>query len=86
MGRCSRRACHSLRFSTPTLPISPPRSHPQTFAAINQDGWSSVQALRACVGNSSADLPSDILDTERRGERGTATESEARRRRRHCVA
>lgn len=46
--------------------------HVQVFTDIGGEQWSSLGALRKCIGNPDADQPSDILDKEMIGQRGDA--------------
>lgn len=43
------------------------------FAEINKDGWSSVAALEACIGEEKADAPHPIMEAQLLAQKGNET-------------
>ena len=49
----------------------------QIFKEIGGETWSSMSALRQCIGDPDSDAPSDIMDAEMAGQRGSASVRDA---------
>ena len=45
----------------------------QVFTEIGGETWSSMSTLRQCIGDPDSDSPSDIMDAEMAGQRGTSS-------------
>ena len=63
----------SVNSRTETLQIEHVLCHPQVFKKIGGEQWSSIGALRKCIGDPNKDEPSDILDKEMADQRGDST-------------
>ena len=64
-----------------TLPPPPPHDPPsQVFAAINKDSWSSVDALRQCIGGQGDDAPHPVMDAQLKAQHGDDATGEVRGR------
>ena len=63
------------------LPPPPPHDPPsQVFAAINKDSWSSVDALRQCIGGQGDDAPHPVMDAQLKAQHGDDATGEVRGR------
>ena len=45
----------------------------QVFKEIGGEEWSSMSSLRQCIGDPDSNSPSDIMDAEMAGQRGSAS-------------
>ena len=83
---CCSACAAALRPQLPTAPPIHPPIHPpppphthtqQVFEQVN-DGWSTTDKLRACIGEMDADAPHEIMEAQLAAQKGDDTEGEVR--------